>query len=94
MDGVGHGGGVDDLVQVLFDDPLVDPARRPGPLGVAHHRPWPRVEPAIRGRPALQNYGITNVDVATVWGQGHTMAERTGDATTNFITWVKESITK
>ena len=40
---------------------------------------------------ALANYGIRNVDFATVWGQGHTMAERTGDATTNFISWVKDS---
>jgi len=42
---------------------------------------------------ALQNYGIRNVDFATVWAQGHTEAERTGDATTNFISWV-ESVTK
>jgi hypothetical protein len=41
---------------------------------------------------ALQNHGISNVDFATVWGQGHTMAERTGDAATNFIAWVKKSI--
>ncbi|HTR94291.1 MAG TPA: subtype A tannase [Trebonia sp.] len=43
---------------------------------------------------ALQNYGIDNVDFATVWGQGHTQAERTGNATTNFITWVDETFTK
>jgi hypothetical protein len=43
---------------------------------------------------ALQNYGIDNVDFATVWGQGHTMAERTGNATANFITWVEESFAK
>ncbi|MEU6352460.1 esterase [Streptomyces sp. NPDC047072] len=42
---------------------------------------------------ALQNYGIRDVDFATVWAQGHTQAERTGDSTTNFISWV-ESITK
>ncbi|WP_329343215.1 esterase [Streptomyces sp. NBC_00663] len=42
---------------------------------------------------ALHNYGIHDVDFATVWAQGHTMAERTGDSTTNFISWV-ESITK
>jgi hypothetical protein len=40
---------------------------------------------------ALQNYGIDNVDFATVWGMGHTMAERTGNATTNFTKWVEES---
>ena len=41
---------------------------------------------------ALQNYGIKNVDFATVWGQGHTQAERTGNATTNFITWVEQTV--
>ena len=28
------------------------------------------------------------VDFETVWGQGHTMAERTGESAENFITWV------
>ncbi|MFJ3671473.1 esterase [Streptomyces sp. NPDC090106] len=41
---------------------------------------------------ALRNYGVHDVDFATVWAQGHTQAERTGDSTTNFIAWV-ESIT-
>lgn len=41
---------------------------------------------------ALANHGVDGVDFATVWGQGHTMAERTGDATTNFIDWVKKEI--
>lgn len=40
---------------------------------------------------ALTNLGITSVDFATVWGLGHTMAERTGNATTNFIAWVKQT---
>ena len=40
---------------------------------------------------ALQALGGTKVDFATVWGQGHTMAERTGDGTANFISWVKET---
>jgi hypothetical protein len=31
-------------------------------------------------------------DFATVWGQGHTKAERTGDATSNFIEWVAQSV--
>jgi endo-1,4-beta-D-glucanase Y len=35
---------------------------------------------------ALGQYsGVKNVDFATVWAQAHTMAERTGDSTTNFI---------
>lgn len=39
---------------------------------------------------ALQQYnGVNNVDYATVWGQGHTMAESSGNAEANFITWVK-----
>ncbi|MFD4604539.1 esterase [Streptomyces sp. NPDC058464] len=39
---------------------------------------------------ALQSYdGVSDVDFATVWGQGHTEAERTGDSTTNFISWVE-----
>jgi len=33
---------------------------------------------------------VEDVDFATVWGQGHTMAERTGSSTENFIIWVKE----
>ncbi|BCY11403.1 hypothetical protein L3i22_064910 [Actinoplanes sp. L3-i22] len=43
---------------------------------------------------ALQNYGVGDVDFATVWGLGHTMAERTGEATTNFIAWVKSTVAK
>ncbi len=31
---------------------------------------------------------VKGVDFATVWGQGHTMAERTGSSTENFIEWV------
>ena len=38
---------------------------------------------------ALENYeGVEEVDFETVWGAGHTMAERTGDSTSNFIEWV------
>ncbi|WP_436534431.1 subtype A tannase [Actinoplanes sp. HUAS TT8] len=43
---------------------------------------------------ALQNYGVSDVDFATVWGLGHTMAERTGEATANFIAWVKDTVAK
>ena len=32
--------------------------------------------------------GVSDVDFETVWGQGHTMAERTGSSTANFIEWV------
>lgn len=38
---------------------------------------------------ALQNYGKINVDFATIWNKGHTQAEEKGDATVNFINWVK-----
>ncbi|MFJ4620928.1 esterase [Streptomyces sp. NPDC088812] len=43
---------------------------------------------------ALRNYGIGDVDFATVWAQGHTQAERTGTATANFIDWVESSVTR
>ena len=40
---------------------------------------------------ALSNYSSKNkVDFATVWGQAHTTAERTGESTANFISWVNE----
>ncbi len=40
---------------------------------------------------ALENYdGVEDVDFETVWGEGHTQAERTGDSTSNFISWVNE----
>lgn len=40
---------------------------------------------------ALQNNSnVKDVDFTTVWGQGHTQAERTGNSTTNFISWVNE----
>ena len=35
---------------------------------------------------------VEDVDFATVWGQGHTTAERTGDADENFIAWVEECV--
>lgn len=38
---------------------------------------------------ALENYdGVSDVDFETVWGQGHTQAERTGNSSDNFIEWV------
>lgn len=44
---------------------------------------------------ALQNYkGVNDVDFATVWGQAHIMAERTGTSTDNFITWVTGIVKK
>lgn len=39
----------------------------------------------------LKNYGA-DVDFATIWGEGHTMAESTGDSTTNFIEWVNKCL--
>ena len=42
---------------------------------------------------ALKRYpDIKDVDFETIWGQGHTMAERTGDSDTNFIEWVNECL--
>lgn len=40
---------------------------------------------------ALTNYG-SDVDYSFVWGQEHTMAERSGDSTGNFISWVNECV--
>ncbi len=34
--------------------------------------------------------GISDVDFATIWGQGHTQAEDTGNGTDNFIEWVEK----
>ncbi|KQB86280.1 hypothetical protein [Corynebacterium lowii] len=39
---------------------------------------------------ALKAKGI-DTDFATIWGQGHTMAELEGDSTSNFIEWVKQA---
>ena len=40
---------------------------------------------------ALENYdSVENVDFETVWGQGHTQAERSGNSTDNFISWVED----
>lgn len=36
------------------------------------------------------NSSVKSVDFASVWGMQHTMAERTGDSTTNFCTWVNQ----
>ena len=42
---------------------------------------------------ALENYNdVESVDFETVWGQGHTTAERTGNSTDNFIEWLNECV--
>ena len=40
----------------------------------------------------LNKVGKDNVEFSTVWGQGHTQAERTGDSTSNFINWVNDCL--
>lgn len=40
------------------------------------------------------NKDIESVDFATVWGKGHTEAEISGSATSNFISWVNASLVK
>jgi hypothetical protein len=40
---------------------------------------------------ALENYCV-DVDFETVWANGHTQAERTGNSTDNFIEWVNECL--
>lgn len=39
-----------------------------------------------------QNDSVNDVEFQTVWGQGHTMAERTGSGETNFIEWVAQCL--
>lgn len=39
-----------------------------------------------------QDSSVKKVDFATVWAQGHTMAERSGSGETNFIKWVKNCV--
>lgn len=40
---------------------------------------------------ALQDYdSVDSVDFETIWGVGHTEAERTGNSTENFIEWVNQ----
>ncbi|MBX7236189.1 MAG: hypothetical protein K1X65_17530 [Caldilineales bacterium] len=44
---------------------------------------------------ALKNDArVQDVEFTTVWGQGHVMAERSGDSTTNFIAWVTQVVQK
>jgi len=44
---------------------------------------------------ALENNdNVSSVDFETVWGQGHTQAERTGNSSDNFIEWVNECMGK
>lgn len=40
------------------------------------------------------NNNVEDVDFATVWGQPHTTAERTGTSTENFIEWVNNCLSK
>ena len=40
----------------------------------------------------LQSNSVESVEFETVWNQGHTEAERTGSASTNFINWVNECL--
>ncbi|MBR1635909.1 MAG: tannase [Lachnospiraceae bacterium] len=42
---------------------------------------------------ALENYeNVSSVDFETIWGAGHTEAERTGTSTENFIAWVNACV--
>jgi hypothetical protein len=42
---------------------------------------------------ALKNYSsVKSVDFETIWGLGHTQAEDSGSADTNFITWVENCL--
>jgi len=44
---------------------------------------------------ALENdMAVKNVEFTTVWNQAHVEAERTGDSTGHFITWVTSIVKK
>lgn len=95
---------VDTLTRQLMYDPMtfiLVPAGEKKPSTLAKH--W-RIHTGIsQGDTALttevnlalalkQRKDVEDVDFATVWENKHTMAERTGSSTENFIQWVKDSV--
>ena len=53
----------------------------------------PEREAQVIARLTRLNPGPLGTDaIATIWGEGHTMAESTGDSTTNFIEWVNKCL--
>lgn len=95
---------VDALTRQLMYDPMtfiLVPAGEKKPSTLAKH--W-RIHTGIsQGDTALttevnlalalkQRKDVEDVDFATVWEKKHTMAERTGSSTENFIQWVKDSV--
>lgn len=95
---------VDTLTSQLMYDPMtfiLVPAGEKKPSTLAKH--W-RIHTGIsQGDTALttevnlalalkQRKDVEDVDFATVWEKKHTMAERTGSSTENFIQWVKDSV--
>lgn len=94
----------DTLTRQLMYDPMtfiLVPAGEKKPSTLAKH--W-RIHTGIsQGDTALttevnlalalkQRKDVEDVDFATVWEKKHTMAERTGSSTENFIQWVKDSV--
>ena len=95
---------VDTLTRQLMYDPMtfiLVPEGEKKPSTLAKH--W-RIHTGIsQGDTALttevnltlalkQRKDVEDVDFATVWEKKHTMAERTGSSTENFIQWVKDSV--
>lgn len=95
---------VDTLTRQLMYDPMtfiLVPEGEKKPSTLAKH--W-RIHTGIsQGDTALttevnltlalkQRKDVEDVDFATVWEKKHTMAERTGSSTDNFIQWVKDSV--
>ena len=95
---------VDALTRQLMYDPMtfiLVPAGEKKPSTLAKH--W-RIHTGLsQGDTALttevnlalalkQRKDVEDVDFATVWEKKHTMAERTGSSTENFIQWVKDSV--
>lgn len=95
---------VDTLTRQLMYDPMtfiLVPAGEKKPSTLAKH--W-RIHTGISQRDTAlttevnlalalkQRKDVEDVDFATVWEKKHTMAERTGSSTGNFIQWVKDSV--
>lgn len=95
---------VDTLTRQLMYDPMtfiLVPEGEKKPSTLAKH--W-RIHTGIsQGDTALttevnltlalkQRKDVEDVDFATVWEKKHTMTERTGSSTDNFIQWVKDSV--
>ena len=98
--------GVPSIIRQIMYDPMtfiLVPNDEEKPSVLANH--WRINTGLFQGDTALntelnlylglkQRKDVKNVLFTTVWNQKHTMAERTGNSTGNFIAWVKEVTAK